>query len=79
LLPNPLPFETESIDTNIAMVRRIRQKLSKNYCFSPPFSDDATFLAFFLLKIKKNDMACLSCPSSIEMCRPLLTMKKFWI
>jgi len=42
LLPNPLPFETESIDTNIAMVRRVRQKLSNNYCF-PPFIDSPIY------------------------------------
>jgi len=29
LLPNPLPFETESIDTNIAMVRRVDKSYQK--------------------------------------------------
>jgi len=42
LLPNPFPFEIESIDTNIAMVRRVRQKLSKITVFST-FIDDVTF------------------------------------
>jgi len=36
--------------TNIATVQQARQKLSKNYCFLPPFSDDVIFL-FFWLKI----------------------------
>jgi len=57
-LPNPLPFETESIDTNIAMVQRI------------------IFLGG-LVENLKNNMACLSCPSSIEIRRPLLAMEKF--
>jgi len=43
ILPNPLPFETEPIDTNIAMVRRVRQKLSKNYCFFPHLSMTSHF------------------------------------
>jgi len=35
IVTKPLAFETESIDTKIAMVRWLRQKLSKKYCQYP--------------------------------------------